>query len=103
MAALPAETGDGRFTGKEAALRRVATLVARVRIHDNGRGGANFADGTGLLGLRDRAEALGGHLQLHSPPGAGTTLEVTLLLRDLTEPDETPPAPLLPAPTTPSA
>ena len=29
MAALPGRTGDGRFTGEQAALRRVATLVAR--------------------------------------------------------------------------
>jgi signal transduction histidine kinase len=51
-----------------------------VRVRDNGRGGANFTRGTGLVGLRDRAEALGGHLQLDSPPGAGTTLEITLPL-----------------------
>jgi len=54
--------------------------VLNVRVRDNGRGGADFADGTGLLGLRDRAEALGGHLRLHSPPGESTTLEVTLPL-----------------------
>jgi signal transduction histidine kinase len=53
-----------------------------LRIRDNGRGGADFSHGTGLLGLNDRAEALGGHLKLHSPPGAGTTLEVTLPLGD---------------------
>jgi signal transduction histidine kinase len=51
-----------------------------VRVRDNGRGGAGFSHGTGLLGLKDRAEALGGHLRLHSPPGAGTTLEITLPL-----------------------
>jgi GAF domain-containing protein len=52
--------------------------VLHVRVHDNGRGGANYGDGSGLLGLKDRTEALGGHLQLHSPPGEGTTLEITL-------------------------
>jgi len=52
--------------------------VLRVRVHDNGRGGANFSHGSGLVGLKDRAEALGGHLQLHSPREAGTTLEITL-------------------------
>jgi len=49
-----------------------------VRARDDGRGGASFSHGSGLLGLGDRAEALGGHLRLDSPPGAGTTLEVTL-------------------------
>jgi signal transduction histidine kinase len=53
-----------------------------VRVHDNGRGGADFGQGSGLVGLKDRAEALGGHLRLHSPPGAGTTLEITLPLDD---------------------
>jgi signal transduction histidine kinase len=51
-----------------------------LRIRDNGRGGADFSHGTGLLGLADRAEALGGHLVLHSPAGAGTTVEITLPL-----------------------
>ena len=54
--------------------------VLNVRVRDNGRGGANFGEGTGLLGLRDRAEALGGRLLLHSPPGQSTTLEITLPL-----------------------
>jgi signal transduction histidine kinase len=52
--------------------------VLHVRVRDDGRGGADFSHGSGLVGLRDRAEALGGHLRLDSPPGAGTTLEVTL-------------------------
>jgi signal transduction histidine kinase len=52
--------------------------VLRVRVRDDGRGGADLASGSGLAGLRDRVEALGGRLSLHSPPGAGTTLEVHL-------------------------
>ena len=52
--------------------------VLRVRVRDDGGGGADFAGGSGLVGLRDRVEALGGSLSLHSPPGAGTTLEVHL-------------------------
>jgi signal transduction histidine kinase len=52
-----------------------------VRVRDDGRGGADFSHGSGLVGLKDRAEALGGHLQLHSLPAAGTTLEITLPLR----------------------
>jgi signal transduction histidine kinase len=56
--------------------------VLHLRIRDNGRGGADFTDGSGLVGLKDRAEALGGLLHLHSPPGEGTTLQITLPLGD---------------------
>ena len=56
--------------------------LLRVRVTDNGRGGAGFSHGSGLLGLKDRAEALGGQLRLYSPPGAGTTLEIELPLRN---------------------
>jgi signal transduction histidine kinase len=56
--------------------------VLDVRVRDNGRGGASFSHGSGLVGLKDRAEALGGHLRLHSPPGSGTALEITLPLDD---------------------
>ena len=52
----------------------------RLKIADSGLGGAEFTGGTGVLGLKDRAEALGGHLDLHSPEGAGTTLRITLPL-----------------------
>jgi signal transduction histidine kinase len=52
----------------------------RLKIADNGGGGAEFTGGTGLLGIKDRVEALGGHIDLHSPPGAGTDLRVTLPL-----------------------
>jgi len=62
--------------------------VLRLRVHDNGRGGADFTHGTGLLGLKDRAEALGGRLRLNSPAGAGTTLEITLPVSDRSEPDQ---------------
>jgi signal transduction histidine kinase len=48
--------------------------VLRVAVRDDGRGGANPADGSGLVGLKDRVEALGGRLRLDSPPGTGTTL-----------------------------
>jgi signal transduction histidine kinase len=41
--------------------------VLRVRVCDDGRGGADFAGGSGLVGLKDRAEALGGRLGVQSP------------------------------------
>ena len=54
----------------------------RVRVRHDGRGGAHFGHGSGLVGLKDRAEALGGRLSLNSPPGAGTALEIALPLND---------------------
>jgi signal transduction histidine kinase len=54
--------------------------VLRVAVRDDGRGGANPADGSGLVGLKDRVEALGGRLRLDSPPGTGTTLRAELPL-----------------------
>ena len=53
----------------------------RVRVRDDGRGGADFAGGSGLAGLKDRMEALGGRIWLHSPPGAGTTVQIVMPLR----------------------
>jgi len=54
--------------------------VLRVEVCDDGGGGATMSGGSGLLGLKDRAEALGGRLVLDSPPGAGTTLRLELPL-----------------------
>jgi signal transduction histidine kinase len=52
--------------------------MLRVAVRDNGLGGADPALGSGLLGLKDRAEAIGGRVSLESPPGAGTSLRVEL-------------------------
>jgi PAS domain S-box-containing protein len=52
----------------------------RLRIQDDGIGGANAAKGSGLIGLKDRVEALGGHIQVSSPPGIGTTLQLNIPL-----------------------
>ncbi len=54
--------------------------VLRVRVQDDGVGGAAFAAGTGLMGLKDRVEALGGRMVLDSPRTAGTTLSAVLPL-----------------------
>jgi signal transduction histidine kinase len=54
--------------------------VLRVRVRDDGRGGADLTRGSGLVGLTDRVEALGGRISLHSPPGAGTTMQMALPL-----------------------
>ena len=50
----------------------------RLAIHDDGIGGADPATGSGLIGLIDRVEALGGHIVLSSPAGDGTSLDVTI-------------------------
>jgi signal transduction histidine kinase len=54
--------------------------VLRVSVRDDGRGGADPHGGSGLVGLKDRVQALGGRLWLHSPPGTGTTLRAELPL-----------------------
>jgi signal transduction histidine kinase len=54
--------------------------MLRVCVRDDGRGGADFGRGSGLVGLKDRVEALGGRIWLQSPPGAGTTVQITLPL-----------------------
>jgi len=56
--------------------------MLRVLVRDDGRGGAAFGFGSGLVGLKDRVEALGGLLSLDSPPGAGTVLDIALPLGD---------------------
>jgi signal transduction histidine kinase len=47
-------------------------------IRDDGVGGADSTNGSGLIGLIDRVEALGGHMQIASPCGGGTALHVTI-------------------------
>jgi signal transduction histidine kinase len=77
-------TNTAKHARATAADIEVAESDGLLHIHmrDNGRGGADLSHGSGLVGLKDRAEALGGHLRLHSPPGAGTTLELALPLDD---------------------
>ena len=43
-----------------------------------GIGGADIRKGSGLIGLKDRVEMLGGHMQIESHPGNGTSLHVTI-------------------------
>jgi signal transduction histidine kinase len=52
--------------------------VLQLAIRDDGIGGANLGHGSGLVGLRDRIEALGGTLQVTSAPGSGTTLLIEI-------------------------
>jgi signal transduction histidine kinase len=57
---------------------RDASLMLSIR--DDGAGGADPEKGSGLLGLQDRVEAVGGTIGIDSPPGGGTSLVATLPL-----------------------
>jgi signal transduction histidine kinase len=59
---------DARIDGSELVLS----------IRDDGVGGADSSNGSGLIGLIDRVEALGGHLRIASPSGGGTALHVAI-------------------------
>jgi GAF domain-containing protein len=50
----------------------------RLSVRDDGVGGADSSRGSGLIGLRDRIESLGGKLRIESPPGGGTRIEVEI-------------------------
>jgi signal transduction histidine kinase len=54
--------------------------VLNLQVRDNGIGGADFGNGSGLIGLKDRVEALGGQLAMSSPVGDGTSLTATIPL-----------------------
>ncbi len=68
---------------KHAGADSVRLSLARdngsllIEVEDDGRGGAS-ADGSGIVGIRDRVEALDGTLALTSPPRGGTLLRVAL-------------------------
>jgi PAS domain S-box-containing protein len=71
---------------KHAQASEIAVGVAssggkiRATIEDDGTGGAESSAGSGLIGLIDRVEALGGRFALESPPGVGTRISVELPL-----------------------
>jgi signal transduction histidine kinase len=70
--------------GKHACARSVTVDVTRVggtvvvEVVDDGVGGADSEHGSGLRGLADRVEALGGKLRVWSPAGAGTRLRAEM-------------------------
>jgi GAF domain-containing protein len=54
--------------------------ILRLEVRDDGIGGVDTNRGSGILGLTDRVEALGGTISIASPPRGGTTLSVCLPL-----------------------
>ena len=87
-AVAEALTNIAKYAGASAAEVEATARegVLHVSVRDDGRGGADFGRGSGLAGLKDRIEALGGQISLHSPPGAGTTLQIALPLSGPTRP-----------------
>ena len=65
----------------DASVIRVTVTAGdelALSVADDGRGGASFGESSGLVGLRDRVEALRGRLRVSSAPGAGTTISAEL-------------------------
>jgi PAS domain S-box-containing protein len=80
-------------TTKHAGASRIdVSLTERngsllLSVRDDGVGGADPQGGSGLVGLRDRVEALGGKIRIESPPGVGTVLVAEIPLEvDRAEP-----------------
>ena len=77
--ALTNVTKHAEASRARVTVRRDGDLL-RCEVSDDGRGGADASSGTGILGLRDRAEAVGGTLTMNSPPGRGTVVAAALPL-----------------------
>jgi signal transduction histidine kinase len=65
-------------TGARLVLRYCDDGTVRLDVCDDGRGATPTGDGFGLLGLRERAERLGGSIDVESAAGRGTTLRVVV-------------------------
>jgi signal transduction histidine kinase len=63
-------------SAKIAIMRENGSLI--VELTDDGKGGADPANGSGLRGLADRVEALGGRLKIWSPEAGGTRLRAEI-------------------------
>ncbi|MBM7773186.1 signal transduction histidine kinase [Actinokineospora baliensis] len=75
--ALTNATKHSGATTVTVALHATPDTV-NIEITDNGHGGADESQGTGLTGIRRRADAFDGRTDLTSPPGGPTVLRVTL-------------------------
>jgi signal transduction histidine kinase len=73
-------TNVAKYARASTARVRVAPTGSAVvvEVSDDGVGGADPANGSGLRGLADRVEALGGSLHVQSPAGGGTTLRAEI-------------------------
>jgi signal transduction histidine kinase len=75
-------TNAGKYADADAVTIRVAPVAdgLLVEVVDDGSGGADPGSGTGLRGLADRIDSLGGRLEIDSAPGAGTRVSARLPL-----------------------
>ena len=71
-AAKHSHGGDAKVTAS------VVGQALELEVSDDGIGGAGGGVGTGLRGLADRVEALGGRFTITSPPGRGTTVRAEI-------------------------
>jgi signal transduction histidine kinase len=80
--AAEALTNVAKYAGARTAevTLRADDRWAEIAVADDGVGGARAEAGSGLRGLSDRVEALGGHLTLMSAAGEGTTVRARLPL-----------------------
>jgi signal transduction histidine kinase len=81
-------------TAKHAADSTVRLVIEErdenllLSVRDDGPGGADPSRGSGLVGLRDRVESLGGSIDISSPPGQGTLIAVSLPTTRIGEDEE---------------
>jgi signal transduction histidine kinase len=77
-------TNTAKYAHASAVNICVETKGANLflSIKDDGIGGADVSNGSGLIGLQDRVAVLGGHMQIDSAPGCGTSLHITIPVED---------------------
>jgi signal transduction histidine kinase len=80
---MEALTNVAKYAPATAAAVTIQQINGHVVIDvaDDGVGGAAPAAGTGLAGLADRVAALGGRLDVESPPGGGTVVRAEMPAR----------------------
>ncbi len=78
--ALTNTTKHARASYAQIAVEERDSLL-HLSIRDDGIGGADPAGSSGLIGLRDRVQALSGSIEVNSPPGEGTAIVVELPLQ----------------------
>jgi signal transduction histidine kinase len=78
--ALTNITKHARASSAHVTVEQREALL-HLAIRDDGIGGADPAGGSGLIGLRDRVQALGGAIEVNSRPGEGTAILVELPLQ----------------------
>ena len=73
-------TNTAKYAQASEVIVRAESKGANLSlsINDDGIGGADTRKGSGLIGLKDRVDVLGGRMQISSPPGSGTSLRITI-------------------------